>query len=819
MELDKPNIEINWHRTKLPKETLQALNERSDWRGWLQSGGFLLLLIMAGAASVYFWKIQNWWLMGLCLFCYGTVSSFCINAVHELVHGTVFKTKWLNKVFADVFGFLGIINPHMFWYSHAEHHKYTLHPPDDLEVVVPVYHSTGKYFTTFLINFYFYREIADLIRYCFGKFKGDWEPIIVPEHAEGRKKKVVNWSRAVVLLHLVIAAVSIYFGWWIVPVIVTLSGAYGAWLFYLCNFTQHAGLTENIDDFRLNCRTMYLNPVCRFLYWHMNWHVEHHMYAAVPCYHLRKLHYAIKHELPHTCSGLIEAWVEIAYIQYRRLEDDDYRFVAELPDDKGKFATGKSRLQQIREQADQRLAASKNKQPAGRRWECTVCGFIYDEARGLPDEGIAPGTAWEDIPDDWVCPDCGVSKAEFDMIEISSSKKIDPAAMDIEAMAAKKNALVIVGSGLAGYGLAREYRKHDPDRAIHLITRDDGRAYSKPMLSNGLAQGKSAADLVTATAEEMSQKLNMLVETRCELERIDRDAKRVITNQGAFPYGDLVLALGADPIRLPIQGEGTDKILSVNDLSDYEQFHQSLQEPRRVVLLGAGLIGCEFANDLALAGHQVDLIDIASAPLNRLVPAEVGKVMQERLESLGVTFHLGSSIESVESDLTCRLSNGEAVQSDIVLSAVGLRARTDVAKVAGLRVNNGICTDAYLATSDPNIYALGDCAEVHERVLPFIMPMSIGMHALAKTLSGNATKVEYPVMPVVVKTPSYPLVVAPPDKDAQGQWRIEGAEGHLIARFVSDSGQVTGFTLAGDACSRKHELLAEMEQPYPASNH
>lgn len=819
MELDKPNIEINWHRTKLSKDTLQSLNKRSDLKGAIQSLGFLGLILLTASSSFYFWWVENWWALAACIFLHGTITAFCINAVHELVHTTVFKTKWLNHLFAGLFSFIGIINHKMFWFSHTEHHKYTLHPPDDLEVSGATYRSTGQYFTSFIINFHCYREFGENIRYAFGKFIGPWEPVIVPEKAEERRRQVVNWSRFMLGGHLLITAVSLYYGLWIIPILVTFNVAYGSWLFYLCNFTQHSGLTENIDDFRLNCRTMYLNPVFRFLYWHMNWHIEHHMYAAVPCYNLKKLHYAIKHELPHTSSGLIEAWVEIAYIQYRRLADPDYRFVAELPNENGKYPSNHSRLRQIREQADARIAAASEKKPTGKRWECTICGFIYDEARGLPQEGIAPGTAWEDIPDDWQCPDCGVSKAEFDMLEISSSQPIDESALDIEAMAAKKNALVIVGSGLAGYGLAREVRKHDPARPIHLLTRDDGRAYSKPMLSNGLAQNKSADDLATATADEMAEKLNICVDTNCTVESIDRKGKRIITNQGEFPYGDLVLALGADPIRLPIQGDGADKIFSVNDLADYDHFHQLLNEPCRVVVLGAGLIGCEFANDLALAGHQVDLIDIAPTPLNRLIPEKIGRVMRERLESLGVTFHLGTSLTSVTADLNCELSNGKMIKANIVLSAVGLRARTDLAKAAGLSVSNGITVDEFLTTSDPNIYALGDCAEVHQRVLPFIAPMSIGIHALAKTLTGNPSKVEYPVMPVLVKTPTSPMIVAPPDKDADGQWQVEGSGDNLIARFKSDSGQILGFSLTGEACSKKQELLAELEQPAVALAH
>ncbi|MEM9235910.1 MAG: fatty acid desaturase, partial [Verrucomicrobiota bacterium] len=297
MELAKPNIEINWHRTKLPPELLAELNRRSDLKGWIQAGGFLLTMLVTGGMSLYFWKTANWWPFGIALFLHGTVTSFCINGVHELVHGTVFRTKRLNRAFANVFGFIGVVNPHMFWYSHTEHHKYTLHPPDDLEVVVPVHHSIGKYVLTSFINVFFFREFLVLIRFCFGKFTGDWETVIVPETADERRRKVIHWSRWAIGLHLVIIVASVLSGWWMIPILITFSSAYGLWLFYLCNFTQHAGLTENIDDFRLNCRTIRINPISRFLYWHMNWHIEHHMYAAVPCYHLKRLHEAIRHEL------------------------------------------------------------------------------------------------------------------------------------------------------------------------------------------------------------------------------------------------------------------------------------------------------------------------------------------------------------------------------------------------------------------------------------------------------------------------------------------------------------------------------------------
>ena len=117
----------------------------------------------------------------------------------------------------------------------------------------------------------------------------------------------------------------------IVPVLVTFAPFYGGWLFFLCNNTQHTGVQDKVPDFRLCCRTIYLNPVVRFLYWQMNYHTEHHMYAAVPCYNLKKLHEAIRADMPPCPNGLIPAWKQIIAIMRRQEVDPTYQYVAPLP--------------------------------------------------------------------------------------------------------------------------------------------------------------------------------------------------------------------------------------------------------------------------------------------------------------------------------------------------------------------------------------------------------------------------------------------------------------------------------------------------------
>lgn len=405
---------IAWRRTELPEETLRALNERSDTKAWLQTGGYLGSMILTGTLSYWAWSVQNWWLLAAFVFLHGTIAAFSINAVHELVHGTVFKTPWLNDFFAYVFAFFGWINHRFFWLSHTEHHKYTLHAPDDLEVVVPIEHTLKGWLKGAFINLHGFATMGRMVRYARGRLKGEWEHALLPPEAKNRRRYVFNWARFVVLGHLTITVVSIATGQWIIPILTSLKPFYCYWLFSLCNNTQHVGLSEDVNDFRLNSRTIHINPVLRFFYWHMNYHIEHHMYAAVPCYNLRKLHEAVKHELPRTPRGLLETWIEIGYIMIRQKADPSYRHLPELPGS----APGPG-PNAVAPGAKERTGPQPKAPGSGRRWECQICGFIYEEKLGLPEEGIAPGTAWEEIPDDWCCPDCGVSKAEFEMVEIS----------------------------------------------------------------------------------------------------------------------------------------------------------------------------------------------------------------------------------------------------------------------------------------------------------------------------------------------------------------------------------------------------------------
>lgn len=372
---------------------------------------------------------------------------------------------------------------------------------------------------------------------------------------------------------------------------------------------------------------------------------------------------------------------------------------------------------------------------------------------------------------------------------------------------------IIVGTGLAGYTLARELRKRDPQAGLLLISRDDGHSYSKPMLSNALSKDKTADALVMATAEKMANDLNVDIWTETEVKLIDCAQQQLQSSRSSIDFSRLVLAHGASPIKIPFEGDAADQILSVNSLEDYRTFRQALENGKRVVIIGAGLIGCEFANDLTGTAANIHIVDLAPRALGRLLPPQAAIELENRLQAAGITWHLDNAVSSVNRagpSLLIGLKDGSSIETDIVLSAIGLRANIQLASEAGIATDRGIKVDRHLQTSQQNIFALGDCAQVEDLHLPFVMPLMNSARALAATLAGDKTAVSYPAMPVVVKTPIYPIVVCPPPRPTEGEWQEEFNGEGIRARFRDEEGNVAGFVLTGDLVKERVAMAKEI---------
>ena len=375
------------------------------------------------------------------------------------------------------------------------------------------------------------------------------------------------------------------------------------------------------------------------------------------------------------------------------------------------------------------------------------------------------------------------------------------------------SAIVIVGSGLAGYTVIREIRKLDKEIPITLVTKEPGYFYSKPMLSTALAGKKEAAQLISTPAEAMASQLGLNILSETDVHAIDSAKQIINTSKGEITYRQLVLALGADQIRLPLQGNAAHEVLTVNDLEDYAKFRNAISGEKKVAILGAGLIGCEFANDLVLGNYEVDVIDLAPQALGRLIPEMAANDLQSKLSAAGVRWHFNTTVQSIDrnsNELNITLANGTLIASDVVLSAVGLKPRLDLAKAAGIATGIGIQVNRELETNAPHVYALGDCAEVEGLVLPYVMPIMQAARALAVTLTGQRTALTYPAMPVMVKTPALATIVSPPAKGATGQWKTNPVEGGLEARFESEDGKLLGFVLMGTATAQRGALTKEL---------
>lgn len=372
----------------------------------------------------------------------------------------------------------------------------------------------------------------------------------------------------------------------------------------------------------------------------------------------------------------------------------------------------------------------------------------------------------------------------------------------------------IIGSGVAAWTLVRELRKADPEAQIRLITADSGDFYSKPMLSNALASGKTAESLVMTPAPKFAEQQKVELVAHTTVKAIDTSTRKVNSSAGEFSYDNLVLALGADTIKLPIAGDGASDVISVNDLNDYAEFRKLLNDKQEVAVLGAGLIGCEFANDLLKADIHTTVFDLADRPLSRLLPEQASTFMQNKLAEKGVSWKLGRTVNSIAKNgagYTLTDSTGETTQADLVLSAVGLKPRTELAKNAGITVARGIVVNSLGQTSNNNIYALGDCAEyLGKFVLPYIMPVMQAARAMAQTLAGKPTEIKFPAMPVSIKTPDCPAVVNPPLPEHEGEWEITADENGVKALFKGADGALLGMALLGEASKERQALTPQL---------
>ena len=341
----RKTLRVDWYRCKTRPGLLRELSRRSDARGWFQAGGHLALFIFTGSLVFLFWSHGLWLAMLLALFCHGTVTTFFRGvAPHELGHGTVFKTKWLNKFFMYLFSLIGWWDHFDYASSHTYHHRYTLHPEGDREVLLPIEPTLAS---TFVLQLFTVNLLTSPGRILAGGGlisrvivtvmaavgidppDSEWMRALHLDQPEEHHNSIL-WSRTLLLFHGSVLVIAIITGLWVLPLIFSVSVFIGNWLGYFVGLPQHCGLRDKSSDFRKNTRSMKLNPLFDFLYWRMGWHIEHHMFAGVPCYNLEKLYKEVAHDMPEPRT-LIGAWKEMRETWRRQKSDPDYQYDTPLP--------------------------------------------------------------------------------------------------------------------------------------------------------------------------------------------------------------------------------------------------------------------------------------------------------------------------------------------------------------------------------------------------------------------------------------------------------------------------------------------------------
>lgn len=324
---------IRWYRTPIDREEMRQILKKSNLLGALQTLAFLSIIVCTGGAVIWAASQGMWWAILPLLFVHGTCMHFLINAVHELGHETVFTNRAVNRFLAGFFAFPGWIHHLHFAESHGRHHRYTLHQPHDLEVTLPEKRSWRDFWRYGIVNLGRPRwMVMDAWKFARGRFAGAWNEAMFPKEQPELRRPIVRWAWTLLIGHALILGVSLWMHWWVVPLVVTFPTIFGGWLHYLVNSTQHVGLQDQVPDARLCCRTILINPFLRVLYWHMNFYIEHHMFAAVPCYRLARLHRAMRDDLPPSPIGLVATWRHIMEIMRKQAADPTYFYRAPLPE-------------------------------------------------------------------------------------------------------------------------------------------------------------------------------------------------------------------------------------------------------------------------------------------------------------------------------------------------------------------------------------------------------------------------------------------------------------------------------------------------------
>jgi fatty acid desaturase len=314
-----------WYHTEIPRKQMKELMKRSDVPAIRDTALWLGGMAVLGGLGVYFWGS---WLCVPFFLGYGVLyGSASDSRWHECGHGTAFKTRWMNDAVYQIACFMIMRNPVTWRWSHTRHHTDTVIVGRDPEIAVMRPPDLLRIALNFFGILDVWHAMSDMIRNAAAIVSAE-EKTFVPEHEQPR---LVQVARIWAAIYAATIALSFYLGTILPLMLIGLPRLYGAWHHVLTGLLQHGGLADNVIDHRLNSRTVLMNPVSRFIYWNMNYHVEHHMFPMVPYHALPRLHALIKHDLPAANPSILHGYREMIPAFLRQLRNEDYFLKRELP--------------------------------------------------------------------------------------------------------------------------------------------------------------------------------------------------------------------------------------------------------------------------------------------------------------------------------------------------------------------------------------------------------------------------------------------------------------------------------------------------------
>ena len=373
------------------------------------------------------------------------------------------------------------------------------------------------------------------------------------------------------------------------------------------------------------------------------------------------------------------------------------------------------------------------------------------------------------------------------------------------------NGILIIGSGFAARQLVKNLRKQSADIPLTLIAADSIDEYNKPDLSHVISQGQSADEMTRQTADDFASQYRLSLFPHTRITAIDAQAHTVSSGDRQWRYDKLVLATGASSAVPPVPGH--ELMLTLNGQQEYRACEARLRDARRVLIIGGGLIGCELAMDFCRAGKAVTVVDSAASVLASLMPPEVSSRLQHKLTAMGVDLLLNTQLRSLEKQgdaIRACFDRQRSQEADVVIAAAGLRPETTLACRAGAGVNRGVKVNRSLQTSQPDIWALGDCAEIDGQLLPYLQPIQLSAMALAKSLLGNVTPVTLPPMLVKIKTPALPMQLAGDARRHDLQWQITADAEGMVARGCDAAGALRAFAVSEARMPEAFALLKSL---------